>query len=439
ETFGILDTAYPCMNEHQLAIGESTFSGREELQSEQGLFYIEELERIALERCRTAREAILLMGSLACEYGYVDAGECLMVADPKEVWYFEILGPGECRTGAVWAAVRIPDDHVGVTANISRIGEIDLDDADNYLASENVYSLAQEMGWWDPGGSEGEPFKFWKAYSGKKPFRAREYWVFSRLAPSLNLDFENAEELPLTVKPDEKVSIEQVFELFRTTYEGSEFALNKNLLVEKEKPREEKSEERVESEAPEKEWEVSVYAHPWMPSKHYELFNNLKPDTVTFHRPIAVMFNAYHFVIQCRDWLPDALGGICWMGFDNPATTPLAPIFAGVMDLPPDFKVDNHKQYRRDSASWAFRRASRLACFRWGQNKEKIQGKLMELESQALSDLPGIEARALELYAEDPAKAREFLTRYTDTFCRAMTHQYWQLGDELWMEYMYRL
>ena len=108
-------------------------------------------------------------------------------------------------------------------------------------------------------------------------------------------------------------------------------------------------------------------------------------------------------------------------------------------DLPADFKIDNHKKYRTDSASWAFRRASRLASIRWGKNKKRIQEKVIALEKQALSDLPDLERRAGELFEKDPAKAREFLTRYTISFCRAMTHQFWELGDELWMDYLYYL
>lgn len=428
ETYAILDSAYPCMNEHQLAMGESTFGGRDELKSDDGLFHIEELERFALERTRTARDAIRLMGDLAVEYGYIDSGEALTVADPQEVWHMEILGQGKGKKGAVWAAVRIPDDHVGVAANICRISGIDLDDADHYMASENVFTLAEEMGWYDPAG--GEPFKFWKAYSGKKPFMIREWWVLNYFAPSLELDFFEAEELPFSVKAERKAAVTDLFHLFRETYEGSQFALNRNLLVEKSKP---------EEEGAEPEMEVSIYAHPWLPRKHQALFNQLKPDSVVFHRPIAVMFNAYHTVIQCRSWLPDAIGGICWLGFDNPATSPRAPIFAGVTDLPDDFKVDNHKKFRTDSASWAFRRVSRLACIRWGQNRERLQEKIVELEEQALKDLPSIEERAFELYKEDPAAAKAFLTRYTNTFCRSMTHQFWQLGDELWMDYLYYL
>ena len=160
-TYQFLNTSYPCLNEKQLGIGETTISGRKELQNKKGMFMIEELEKIALQRCTTAREAIRLIGQLVAEYGYGDSGECLTIADPNEVWHFEVFGEGPDKIGGVWAAVRIPDDHVGVSANISRISTLDLKDKDRYMASENVFSVAKKMGFWDGK----EPFKFWKAYS----------------------------------------------------------------------------------------------------------------------------------------------------------------------------------------------------------------------------------------------------------------------------------
>ena len=139
------------------------------------------------------------MGELAEKYGYCDGGECLTLCDPKEVWHFEIMGPGPDKIGATWAAARIPDDHVGISANICRIAEIDLNKPDYFMASKNVYTLAPEMGWWDP--DSGETFKFWKAYSGRKPFSIREFWVLSTIAPSLNLQlgniFKNESIIPL--------------------------------------------------------------------------------------------------------------------------------------------------------------------------------------------------------------------------------------------------
>jgi len=512
ETYTILDTAYPCMNEHQLAMGESTFGGRRELQSKKGLFYVEELQRIALERTKTARDAIKLMGSLAEKYGYVDSGECITVADPNEVWHMEIMGPGKGNTGAVWAAVRIPDDHVGVAANICRISTLDLNNKEYYMASNNVFSLAEKMKWWDP--KSETPFKFWKAYSGRKPFRLREWWVLNTAASSLKLDYFKLKELPFSVKPDNKVSVKNLFNLFRETYEGTKYALNDKLVVKKAPPRkvkpkskvekkedkkdkkdEKKAEKKTDKQATVKEEkkdvkkvekketakaakkeikkeakpvdkikqarerlvkarlkeesiglgndlliaEAGMHAHPWLGRDQQEVFNRLKPGTVSFYRPIPVMFNAYHTVIQLRNWLPDPVGGICWIGYDNPAASPRGPIFCGNTELPADFKVDNHYKYRTDCAAWAYRRASRLAILRWGKNKSRIQKIIMDLEDQALSDLPGLEERVKELYQKDPKKAKELLTRYSLMFLDSMTHRFWRLGDELWMDYMFYL
>ncbi len=138
-TFRYLDTAYPCLNEKQLAMGETTISGRDTLRNKKGVFMIEELQRIALERCSTARGAIRLMGELVKEYGYGDNGECLTIADRNEVWIFEIFGEGPSKLGGVWAAVRIPDDEVGVSANICRIGTLDLKNPDYYMV--RTYSM----------------------------------------------------------------------------------------------------------------------------------------------------------------------------------------------------------------------------------------------------------------------------------------------------------
>ena len=166
---GPLDTAYPCLNEKQLAMGETTISGRDTLRNKNGIFMIEELSRIALERCTTARDAIRLMGELVKKYGYGDSGECLTIADKNEAWLFEIFGEGPKKVGGVWAAVRIPDDEVAVSANISRIGALDLSDPDHYMASDNVFEVAKKLKLWDGK----EPFCFWKAYSGTNYLKQR--------------------------------------------------------------------------------------------------------------------------------------------------------------------------------------------------------------------------------------------------------------------------
>ncbi len=414
ETYAFLNTAYPCMNEKQLAIGETTIGGRRDLRNTEGLFLIEELERLALERCDNARDAIRLIGKLVKEYGYCDSGECITIADPKEVWHFEIFGAGPLEIGAVWAAVRIPDNHVGVSANIPRISELDLDDSDNYMASENVYSLAEEMGWWDP--NSGETFKFWKAYSGRKPFSTREFFILSTMAPSLNLDFD-AEELPFSVKPDKKVSVRDLFAYYRQTYEGTDLDVTKNLMI--------KARRGVDLV-------LSPVVSPWMNSDLVTLLNTLKADSVKRQRQIAIMRCAYSEVLQLRDWLPDEVGGIAWFSFDNPGLSPRIPIFAGVTELLPSFEICGQHKFRTDSASWYFRRANRLATVRWGATRDIIAKAVQEFEDRAFAELPDLEKKALELYKDNPEELKRYLTQYTNDFARAAMQKYWELGDLFW-------
>lgn len=419
ETYAFLNTAYPCMNEKQLAIGETTIGSKRDLYNPEGMFMIEEIERLMLERCTTAREAIKLAGQLVKEYGYGDWGECITIADPKEVWHFEIFGAGPLEKGAVWAAARIPDDHVGVSANIPRISELNLDKPDYYMASENVYSVAEEMGWWDP--DSGEPFKFWKVYSGRRPFSTREYYVLSTLAPSLKLKMD-MEELPFSVKPEKKLSVRDVMKFYRETYEGTELDMTKDLIVKKRRG---------------EEMEKSPVVSPWMSYDMTNLLNTLKPGAVDRKRTIAIAGCSYSEVLQMRDWLPDPVGGIAWFSFDNPGQSPRIPIFAGVLELPPSFEICAQHRFRMDSACWAFRRANRLATIRWGRAGQHIKDAVKEFEDRAFSDLPDIEKKVLALLKkghseEDLAKAQEYLTKYTNDFARATIHKYLELGDQFW-------
>ena len=231
-TYQFLNTAYPCLNEKQLGIGETTITGRKALVNKKGMFMIEELQRIVLQRCTTARDAIRVMGELIEKYGYGDWGECLTIADPKEVWHFEVFGEGPDKIGGVWAAIRIPDDHVGVSANIPRISKVDPKDTDNCMASANVFEVAKRMGFWDGK----KPFRFWEAYGGgnysgeMKSFSIREFFILNKLAPSLRLSYD-AEELPISVKPDRQVSVTDVMALLSETYEGTEYDMTQNLKV----------------------------------------------------------------------------------------------------------------------------------------------------------------------------------------------------------------
>lgn len=425
-TYQFLNTSYPCLNEKQLGIGETTISGRKELQNKKGMFMIEELEKIALQRCTTAREAIRLIGQLVAEYGYGDSGECLTIADPNEVWHFEVFGEGPDKIGGVWAAVRIPDDHVGVSANISRISTLDLKDKDRYMASENVFSVAKKMGLWDGK----EPFKFWKAYSGgnyfgePKAFSIREYFILNALAPSLKLSYDS-EELPISVKPDKPVAVTDVMALLRQTYEGTEWDMTKNLKVAV-KNKETKETDTITSPA----------ANPWMGTDMLNMLNMLngvKEGTVTRNRLVAVPQCSYSHVIQLRNWLPDAVGGVAWLSFDNPGQSPRIPIFSGTTDLPAAFGICGQHRHREDAIVWKYRTANKLATVRWGLTKEKINGAVAHFEEKGLSEMPFVENRYKELQdSKGEETARAFLTGYTADFAGATILRWQEMADEFW-------
>ncbi|GHV51904.1 dipeptidase [Bacteroidia bacterium] len=402
-TYSFLNTAYPCLNEKQLGIGETTITGRKELVNKNGMFMIEELERMALQRCTTAREAIRLMGELVLKYGYADWGECLTIADTKEVWHFELFGEGPDKIGGVWAAVRIPDDHVGVSANIPRISSINIKDTDNYMASANVFDVAKKLGYWDGK----QPFCFWKAYGGgTKAFAIREYFIFNSLAPSLRLSYE-AEELPFSIKPEKPVSVTDVLAFFRQTYEGTQWDMLQNLK--------------------------GPAGNPWMTTDMVNMLNGIKDSTVVRYRLVAVPQCSYAHVIQLRDWLPDAIGGVAWMSLDNPGQSPRFPIFCGNTRLPECFNICGQLRYREDAAIWTFRRTNKLATVKWGATKNTVQTAIAHFEDKGQRELPFVEAQyAKLLQAEGKAKADEYLSGYTADFIGAAMLRWKEMGDSFW-------
>jgi dipeptidase len=435
ETYRFMNTAYPCLNEHGLAIGETTIGGRRELVNNEGMFMIEELERIALERCKTAREAIKLIGELVKEYGYGDFGECITIADGKEVWHFEIMGAGPLEKGAVWAAARIPDDHVGISANIPRIAEIDLKNPDRYMASENVFQVAQDMGWWDP--KSGKPFKFWEAYNGRRPFSTREFFVLSKVAPSLKLSMD-MEELPFSVKAEKKLSVRDVLAIYRDPYEGTDLDATKNMpLFPARRPRPKAGETPpAQPEAP--QMEPSPIVSAWMPRDLQAIVNSLKPGTIVPQRTIPISGCSYATVLQVRGWLPPSVGAICWFAFDNPAMSARIPVFAGTLELPPSFEICAQHRFRLDSAAWAFRRANRLATLKWGQTRRTVQETIAEFEDKAFADLPLLEKKVQEILAsktpdKEPFTVEAYLTKYTNDMARSAIQKYLELGDRFWM------
>lgn len=415
ETYAFMNAAYPIMNEHQLAIGETTTGGRRELRSDNGIIDCPELYRLVLERAKTAREAIRIADELTREYGYIDSGETFTFADPNEVWFFEIFGPGKGRKGAVWAAVRIPDDEVAVSANAPRIRRLNLKDPDNFMASSNVLTLAQEMGWWDP--ESGEPFEFCTAYGTRSSMgsRRREWRALSRLAPSLRLD-PNAEHYPLSVKPEKKLTVKDVLDIFRDTYEDTPYDMTRSLVVA------DKTGKVVKSPV----------ANPFMNDDYLHLFN------IASERTIACKRATYLTVTQSRAWLPNPIGGVVWLGYDNPMTTPHTPFYIGISQMPASYMVDGREKFRRDCAWWAFRQVSQLAFLRWQPMIADIEQVWRPIEEKAFAEQAAFEAEALRVYKQDPARLQELLTRRSHEIANGAVEAYWKLAEDLWSRYTYQ-
>ncbi|MCK5057725.1 MAG: C69 family dipeptidase, partial [Candidatus Aminicenantes bacterium] len=288
-TYKYFNTALPPINEHQVAMGESTFGGKKIMKSDNGVIDYYELNRIMIERAKTAREAIRIADEVTKKYGYIEGGECFTIADPKEVWHLEIIGPGKGKKGAVWVAQRVPDDHISVNANAARIREIDLSKPGYFMASENYKSRAIELGLYDPG--SGKPFEFCYVYGSRRSLasRRREWRVFDLLAPSLKLD-PNGENFPFSVKPEKKVSIKDIMTIFRDTYEDTPFDMTKYMLV----PEKDKEGKKTGK------FVKSPYANPFMDYDMMPLFKINGGWNELGERCIARYYCGYATVIQAR-------------------------------------------------------------------------------------------------------------------------------------------
>ena len=244
------------------------------------------------------------------------------------MWHLEIVGPGKGKVGAVWAAQRVPDDHIAVNANASTIREIDLRNKDYFAASDNIFSVAQEMGFWNK--KSGEPFRFAYAYAPDSRMSLaccrREWRVFDLMAPSLGLD-PNQENYPFSVKPDAKVTKEKMMEVFKDYYQGTEYDMRKNLTVT------DKDGKTV----------ISPVANPFMKADEQKLMKINGGWHWRGERTIAVYFTIYATIIQCRSDMPDPIGGLLWFALDNVASSIYVPLYMGITSLPKEYETDGRQ------------------------------------------------------------------------------------------------
>ncbi|MGB2984412.1 MAG: C69 family dipeptidase [Phycisphaerae bacterium] len=404
------------MNEHQLAISETTFSGREELHNPDGLLHYWDLMRLALWRARTAREAIAVMTELVAEYGYRSTGESISIADTKEAWILEIIGPGPGGKGAHWVARRVPDGYVSCHANKARIGEFPLDDPDNCLYSENVISFAVDKGYYDS--KSGEPFRFCDAYCPATPKNrryadARVWSILRRAAPSKGLSpgyhraVEGAQPYPLWIKPDKRLSLADVFSLMRDHFEGTDYDMTKGI-------------------------DAGPYGTP----------NRWRPITWTvdgveyaWERPVSTQQIGFSFVSQSRSWLPDPVGGVIWYGVDDTYTTCYVPLYCGIDALPESYTVGSLGTFSWDSAWWVFNFVANYANVRYSHMILDIQAVQSDLEGTLLALQPAVERTAVDLAKSNPQLMTRFLTDYCVSHAELVVKRWRELGEHLLTKY----
>lgn len=402
------------MNEHQLAVGETTFTGREELWNRSKYLQYWHLMSLALERAKTAREAVEVITSIVEQYGYGSEGESFSLVDPNEAWILEMLGTGTGGEGAVWVAMKIPDGMISAHANMARIGEFPMDDPENCLFSDNVISFAIEKGYYDP--ASGEPFRFNEAYNPTTPDRlkyceSRVWSLFRRAAPSGNFSSDyhrgvmGAERYPLWIKPDEKLSLQDVMALVRDHYEGTEIDITKGL-------------------------EAGPFGTPnrWRPL----YWDDEEGNRHSWERPISTYNTCFSFIGQMRADYPDHVGGICWFGVDDTYFTCYVPIFVGNTSVPGPFTKGDINKFSWDSMWWAFNFVSNFANLKYSYMIDDIREVQSGLEAQMIHQADSISKSVAGLNKEQQI---EELTAFSNTWGEKVHREWIALGEHLLTKY----
>ena len=406
------------MNEHQLAITESTFGGRRELRDTAGIMDYGSLIYITLQRAKTAREAIKVMTDLVAEYGYYSGGETFSIADKHEAWVMEMVGKGPGRKGAIWVAIRIPDDCISAHANQSRIQQIPFDDKENCLYATDVVSFAREKGYFK--GKDAD-FSFQQAYcpydfGALRGCEARVWSFFRQYDSTMDqyTDFikgdPTKQPMPLYIKPNRKLSVQDVQQGMRNHFEGTDLDMTKDAGA-------------------------GPYKVPyrWRPM-------TFKVDGVEYtnERAIATQQTGFVIVPQMREWLPDEIGGILWFGVDDADMAVFNPVYASSVRVPECYRVGNGDllNFSWTSAFWMHNWVANMAYHKYSFMIQDIRKVQQELENHYQEMIPAIDKAAQELYAKDPKEAVEFLTWFSTSTADNATARWKKLGEYLVVKYI---
>lgn len=420
------------INEYGVTMGIEFVGMKPELANTQGVVspnsnhWTTQLIAVGLKRAKSAREAIQIMGAMVEEFGFqyywVPTAGCMIpVADKNEAWMMEIVGPGEDWTpdsnepGGVWVAQRIPDGEVAVNANRCIIGEIDLNNSDFFMASPNIYSTAEKLGFWKPG----EPFIWYEVYGvpGSRYNYSREWAALNILAPSLNLQFTGdpiIDRYPFSVKPDKLVTVEDCLNIMRDYYEGTELDITENpaFYINGEK---------------------SPLARPWGPPELFKLLG------ITPERCIGSQSTSYVLISQLRNWLPDPIAGCMWFAYGPAYTSVFAPIYSGVTSLPESWEgTTDFLKINREQTHWLFQLVHNLSYIKYQEAIKDIKAVYEPAEANFLAIQNDFEKTAVDVFNKDVvASAENFVTKYTNSCLNQVHDGYSALVDYLMFKYLF--
>lgn len=413
------------MNENQVAIGETTYGGRSELVDTTGIIDYGSLIYITLQRAKTAREAINIMGELVAAYGYASSGESFSISDPNEVWIMELIGKGmdiedgvNKNKGAVWVAMKIPDGYVSGHANQARIRQFPLDDPENCLYAPDVISFAREQGFYE--GSD-EDFSFSDTYApisfGGARFCEMRVWSFFK---DINDDMDQYFEyvsghdlenrMPLYIKPNRKISNHDLMNFMRDHLEGTELDMRKD-----------------------------PGAGPFeLPYRWRPLYWEVDGKQYCNERATATQQTGFSFVAESRADMPDMIGGILWFGVDDAAATVYVPMYCGITDIPESYAVGNGDllSYSETSAFWAFNFVSNFSYLRYNVMMEDVKRKQEFMELKFLGKVKKIDAEAIKLHKKSPKKAQKYITEFSVKAGNHTVDVWKELGQYLLVKYI---
>lgn len=403
------------INEYQVCICETTFGGREELANKDGLIDYGSLIYIALQRSKTAREAINVMTSLVAEYGYCSEGESFSICDKNEAWIMEMVGRGAGEKGALWVAIRIPDDCVAVHANSSRITRFNMKDKKNVLYSKDIVSYARKKGWFS--GKDAE-FSFRDTFSPEISYRSCEArcWSFmdkmdhalmEQYLPYILRKEGAPTEMPLYIKPDHKVELQEIKRLMRDHYEDTPLAFTDDLGA--------------------GAWEMPYRPRPlkYEDSKGEKYFNE---------RAISTQQTAFTLVSQLRSWLPDAVGGVMWFGCDDANMVAYTPVYCCTNKIPECYAKSTASavDFNMKSAFWLCNLLGNIVYQRYSLIMPDFQKVQQRVEQTIEAEQTAVVEKALSL---SDAERVAFLTNKTASYANTMMTEWQQLLGYITVKY----